>query len=156
RLRRKQSRRRPRRFGAGRAAIDDTDGMPASRELVGECEPDDAATDDQDVGRPFRAAHVRATAFARTGGSYARGSGRGRACLRVILIPIRERSRILKMKLALPTLFLCAVALLASVLAPAQTAGKGKKKMTPAPRDYANTLATLQTDMGDITIKFFY
>ena len=24
------------------------------------------------------------------------------------------------------------------------------------PRDYANTLATLQTDMGDITIKFFY
>ncbi|HEY7574414.1 MAG TPA: peptidylprolyl isomerase [Thermoanaerobaculia bacterium] len=28
--------------------------------------------------------------------------------------------------------------------------------MTSAPRDYANTLATLQTDMGDITIKFFY
>ncbi|HEY7114452.1 MAG TPA: peptidylprolyl isomerase [Thermoanaerobaculia bacterium] len=28
--------------------------------------------------------------------------------------------------------------------------------MTPPPRDYANTLATLQTDMGDITIKFFY
>src|SRR5207245_2378154 len=25
-----------------------------------------------------------------------------------------------------------------------------------SPRDYANTLATLQTDMGDITIKFFY
>jgi peptidyl-prolyl cis-trans isomerase B (cyclophilin B) len=62
----------------------------------------------------------------------------------------------LKTKLALPTLLLCAVALLASALAPAQAAGKGKKKMTPAPRDYANTLATLQTDMGDITIKFFY
>ncbi|MGE5277824.1 MAG: peptidylprolyl isomerase [Acidobacteriota bacterium] len=28
--------------------------------------------------------------------------------------------------------------------------------MAPAPRNYANTLATLQTDMGDITIKFFY
>jgi cyclophilin family peptidyl-prolyl cis-trans isomerase len=52
---------------------------------------------------------------------------------------------------------LCAVALLASAIAPAQAAGKGKKKkMTPPPRDYANTLATLQTDMGDITIKFFY
>jgi peptidyl-prolyl cis-trans isomerase B (cyclophilin B) len=34
------------------------------------------------------------------------------------------------------------------------TAGKGKKVSTP--RDYANTLATLQTDMGDITLKFFY
>jgi peptidyl-prolyl cis-trans isomerase B (cyclophilin B) len=31
--------------------------------------------------------------------------------------------------------------------------GKGKKKV---PRDYANTIATLQTDMGDITMKFFY
>jgi peptidyl-prolyl cis-trans isomerase B (cyclophilin B) len=31
-------------------------------------------------------------------------------------------------------------------------AKKGKK----VARDYANTLATLQTDMGDITIKFFY
>ncbi len=28
--------------------------------------------------------------------------------------------------------------------------------MTAAPRDYANTLATLQTDLGDITIKFYY
>ena len=28
--------------------------------------------------------------------------------------------------------------------------------MTPAPRDYASTQATLQTDLGDITIKFFY
>ena len=28
--------------------------------------------------------------------------------------------------------------------------------MSKSPRDYANTLATLQTDMGDITLKFFY
>ncbi|MGH9368471.1 MAG: peptidylprolyl isomerase [Thermoanaerobaculia bacterium] len=28
--------------------------------------------------------------------------------------------------------------------------------MSSAPRDYANTLATLQTDQGDITIKFLY
>ena len=34
------------------------------------------------------------------------------------------------------------------------TSGKGKK--VSSPRDYANTLATLQTDMGDITLKFFY
>jgi peptidyl-prolyl cis-trans isomerase B (cyclophilin B) len=34
----------------------------------------------------------------------------------------------------------------------AQASRKGKK----VARDYANTLATLQTDMGDITIKFFY
>jgi peptidyl-prolyl cis-trans isomerase B (cyclophilin B) len=34
------------------------------------------------------------------------------------------------------------------------TAGKGKT--VSSPRDYANTLATLQTDMGDITLKFFY
>ena len=37
-------------------------------------------------------------------------------------------------------------------LAAAQAAGKGKK----VARDYANTIATLQTDMGDIQIKFFY
>jgi peptidyl-prolyl cis-trans isomerase B (cyclophilin B) len=36
----------------------------------------------------------------------------------------------------------------------AQSAGKGKK--VSASRDYANTLATLQTEAGDITIKFFY
>jgi len=41
----------------------------------------------------------------------------------------------------------CAVPLLA-----AQPTGKGKK----VARDYANTIATLQTDMGDIQIKFFY
>ncbi|HEV2064397.1 MAG TPA: peptidylprolyl isomerase [Thermoanaerobaculia bacterium] len=28
--------------------------------------------------------------------------------------------------------------------------------MSSAPRDYANTLATLQTEQGDITIKFLY
>ena len=38
--------------------------------------------------------------------------------------------------------------------APAKTARKDKK-MT-AVRDYNNTLATLQTDAGDITIKFFH
>ena len=32
------------------------------------------------------------------------------------------------------------------------TKGKGKK----VARDYANTIATLQTDLGDIQIKFFY
>jgi peptidyl-prolyl cis-trans isomerase B (cyclophilin B) len=40
----------------------------------------------------------------------------------------------------------------ALTLSAVQTAGKGKK----VSRDYANTIATLQTDMGDITIKFFY
>jgi peptidyl-prolyl cis-trans isomerase B (cyclophilin B) len=55
---------------------------------------------------------------------------------------------------------LCAVALLAlpaAQAAPAakKSAGKEKKKVA-TPRDYANTLATLQTDMGDITMKFFY
>jgi peptidyl-prolyl cis-trans isomerase B (cyclophilin B) len=34
----------------------------------------------------------------------------------------------------------------------AQPTGKGKK----VARDYANTIATLQTDMGDIQIKFLY
>lgn len=37
--------------------------------------------------------------------------------------------------------------------AAAQTA-KGKEKKVA--RDYANTIATLQTDLGDIQIKFFY
>jgi len=35
-----------------------------------------------------------------------------------------------------------------------QAAEKGKKKVSP--RDYANTIAVLQTDMGDITLKFHY
>ena len=50
-------------------------------------------------------------------------------------------------------LLLCAVPLLAGPAAKKKPAGKEKKV---AARDYANTLATLQTDMGDITIKFFY
>ena len=40
-------------------------------------------------------------------------------------------------------------------LAAAQ-ATKSKGKGTKVPRDYANTIATLQTDMGDIQVKFFY
>src|SRR5262252_83382 len=48
-----------------------------------------------------------------------------------------------------------ALLLAAASLAAAQAAkegGKGKK----VARDYANTIATLQTDDGDIQIKFFY
>jgi peptidyl-prolyl cis-trans isomerase B (cyclophilin B) len=52
-------------------------------------------------------------------------------------------------------MLLCAVSLFAAPAAAKKTAGKEKKKVT-SPRDYANTLATLQTDMGDITIKFLY
>jgi peptidyl-prolyl cis-trans isomerase B (cyclophilin B) len=37
-------------------------------------------------------------------------------------------------------------------VAAAQASGKGKK----VSRDYANTIATLQTDLGDIQIKFSY
>jgi peptidyl-prolyl cis-trans isomerase B (cyclophilin B) len=48
---------------------------------------------------------------------------------------------------AMALMLACALSLSA-----AQTTGKGKK----VPRDYANTIATLQTDMGDIQIKFFY
>lgn len=51
-------------------------------------------------------------------------------------------------KSALAVLLLCAVPLAG------QPTKKGRK-MAP-PRDYANTLATLQTDVGDITIKFFH
>jgi peptidyl-prolyl cis-trans isomerase B (cyclophilin B) len=54
-----------------------------------------------------------------------------------------------KSKTALVILLLCAVAAAAGA---AQK--KGKKKV--APRDYANTLAILQTDIGDITLKFHY
>ncbi|HKF42540.1 MAG TPA: peptidylprolyl isomerase [Thermoanaerobaculia bacterium] len=62
----------------------------------------------------------------------------------------------MKKFLVLMTL-LCAVPVLAAQTTPAakkKTAGKEKKVATP--RDYANTLATLQTDMGDITMKFYY
>jgi peptidyl-prolyl cis-trans isomerase B (cyclophilin B) len=54
----------------------------------------------------------------------------------------------LKSKIATAFLLICAIAV------SGQAAQKGKKKV--ATRDYANTLAILQTDMGDITIKFFY
>ena len=53
----------------------------------------------------------------------------------------------MRTRISLFALLLCALPLAA------QTAGKGKKVSA---RDYANTLATLQTDAGDITIKFFY
>ena len=61
-------------------------------------------------------------------------------------------------KLILLLTLLCAIPALAAQTTPAakkKTAGKEKKKVA-TPRDYANTLATLQTDMGDITMKFFY
>ena len=61
----------------------------------------------------------------------------------------------MKTRNALALLLLCAAAASAATIADAKPAGKGKKKMT-APRDYARTQATLQTDMGDITIRFFY
>ena len=54
-------------------------------------------------------------------------------------------------KLAIALVLLCALP-----LAAAPAARKGKKAVTPAPRDYDNTLATLQTDAGDITIRFFH
>jgi peptidyl-prolyl cis-trans isomerase B (cyclophilin B) len=54
----------------------------------------------------------------------------------------------LKRRIATAFLLLCALAV------SGQAAQKGKKKV--APRDYANTLAVLQTDMGDITLKFYY
>jgi cyclophilin family peptidyl-prolyl cis-trans isomerase len=60
----------------------------------------------------------------------------------------------LKRQTALAASVLCVTALLAAATGFAQTAKKGKKMN--APRDYANTLATLQTDQGDIAIKFFY
>ena len=50
---------------------------------------------------------------------------------------------------ALALLIACALPLAAAAQA---TKGKGKK----VPPDYANTIATLQTDLGDIQIKFFY
>jgi peptidyl-prolyl cis-trans isomerase B (cyclophilin B) len=53
-----------------------------------------------------------------------------------------------KSKSALVFTLLCFLAV------PGAEAQKGKKKVTA--RDYANTLAVLKTDMGDITIKFHY
>jgi len=54
-----------------------------------------------------------------------------------------------KIRTAFALLLACAAVL------SAQTEGKGKKAVS-ASRDYANTLATLQTDAGDITLKFLY
>jgi len=54
----------------------------------------------------------------------------------------------LKSKTAAAILVLCAFAV------SGHAAQKGKKKVTA--RDYANTIAILQTDMGDITLKFRY
>jgi peptidyl-prolyl cis-trans isomerase B (cyclophilin B) len=54
-----------------------------------------------------------------------------------------------KIQTALALLLACAVSF------SARAEGKGKKSVSSS-RDYANTLATLQTEAGDITIKFFY
>lgn len=56
----------------------------------------------------------------------------------------------MKSKIAAAFLLLGALA----VASQAAQKGKGTKKVTA--RDYANTLAVLQTDMGDITLKFYY
>ena len=56
-------------------------------------------------------------------------------------------------KAILALTLLCAIPLLA---APAAKKKTTKKEKAVATRDYANTLVTLQTDMGDITLKFFY
>ena len=55
-------------------------------------------------------------------------------------------------KVVLALTLLCAIPLLAAPAAKKTT----KKEKAVATRDYANTLATLQTDMGDITLKFLY
>ena len=55
----------------------------------------------------------------------------------------------MKKRAVLALMVACALPLVAAAQA---TKGKGKK----VARDYANTIATLQTDLGDIKIKFFY
>ena len=55
----------------------------------------------------------------------------------------------MKIRIGVLVLLACAAALTA------QTAGKGKT-VSSSTKDYSNTLAILQTDQGDITIKFFY
>ena len=57
-------------------------------------------------------------------------------------------------KVSLVLMLLGAATLLAAPPATKKNPTKKEKKVTPL--DYANTLATLQTDMGDITLKFFY
>jgi peptidyl-prolyl cis-trans isomerase B (cyclophilin B) len=58
-------------------------------------------------------------------------------------------------KVSIVLMLLCAASLVAAPAAKKKTPAKKEKKVATA-RDYANTLATLQTDMGDITVKFFY
>jgi len=48
-----------------------------------------------------------------------------------------------------------ALLLACAAVVSAQTGEKGKKAVSGT-RDYANTLATIQTEAGDITIKFLY
>jgi peptidyl-prolyl cis-trans isomerase B (cyclophilin B) len=55
-----------------------------------------------------------------------------------------------KTRIAMAVLLAALVSLAAAQ--EAKQGGKGKK----VARDYANTIATLQTDVGDIQIKFFY
>jgi peptidyl-prolyl cis-trans isomerase B (cyclophilin B) len=57
-------------------------------------------------------------------------------------------------KAILALTLLCAFSLLAAPAA--KKTPRKEKSVATSPRDYANTLATLQTDMGDITLKFFY
>jgi peptidyl-prolyl cis-trans isomerase B (cyclophilin B) len=57
-------------------------------------------------------------------------------------------------KVILALTLLCAIPLLAAPAA--KKPPRKEKSVSKSPRDYANTLATLQTDMGDITLKFFY
>jgi len=57
-------------------------------------------------------------------------------------------------KLAIVLTLLCALPLMAATQAKGK--GKGKKPVSSTPRDYANTLATLQTEAVDITIHFFH
>ena len=59
-------------------------------------------------------------------------------------------------KAVLALTLLCAVPLLAATAAQKKKPSKKEKAVATSPRDYANTLATLQTDMGDITLKFYY
>jgi peptidyl-prolyl cis-trans isomerase B (cyclophilin B) len=58
-------------------------------------------------------------------------------------------------KLAILLTLLCALPVMATQ-ATAKGKGKGKKPVSSTPRDYANTLATLQTEAGDITIHFLH
>jgi peptidyl-prolyl cis-trans isomerase B (cyclophilin B) len=62
----------------------------------------------------------------------------------------RERSFQVKIRTGFVLLLACAAVLTA------QPAGKGKTAVSSAARDHANTLAILQTEQGDITIKFLY